>query len=262
MANIKYADPSTYTNKALTDSDKLMVRTAAGGDAIGSIVQPKGQIDGLKMEWVSPSQIRVTSGSAYVPGAERIAELATAVTLTPSIGANAWGHVYLLVSGTTTGVEAVTTAPAAAYSGTARAKTGDTSRRYIGSFRTDAAGSIRPFVQCGGSGEILFGGFTDFIVSNGLASTSTAVDCSSLVPVTGVSAKCLMGNGNATVNVFYGTPVAGAVTNSNYIGPIPPNNNLSPDIPLSTSQQFLYKYENTATGTGLFVRIVGYKFER
>jgi hypothetical protein len=261
MANIKYADPS-YTDTNATDDDRVMLRTAAGGDARAPLVQPKGYIDGLKMVWVSGTQIQVSAGSAYVPGPKRIAELAAATTLTPSLAATTWYHLFLTVSGATVGVEAVTTAPAAAYSGTARAKTGDTSRRYIGSFRTDAAGSIRPFVQCGGSGEILFGGFTDFIVSNGLASTSTAVDCSSLVPVTGVSAKCLMGNGNATVNVFYGTPVAGAVTNSNYIGPIPPNNNLSPDIPLSTSQQFLYKYENTATGTGLFVRIVGYKFER
>lgn len=261
MANVKYADP-TYTDMSPTDDDKVMFRTGAGGDARGSIVQPNGYIDGLKMVWVSGTQVQVTPGAAYVPGSKRIAELASAVTLTPSLAANTWYHLYLTASGSTVGVEAITTAPAAPYSGTARTKTGDTSRRYIGSFRTDAAGAIRPFVRSGGSGEILFGGYTNFVVSNGLASTSAAVDCSTLVPVTRVSAKCLMGNGNATVNLFYGTPVAGAVTNSNYIGPIPPNNNLSPDIPLSTSQQFLYKYENTATGTCLFVRIVGYKFER
>lgn len=261
MANVKYADPS-FPAITPTDDDQLMFRTAAGADGRAPLVQPKGYIDGLKMVWVSGTQVQFTAGAAYVPGPKRIAELASTATLTPTLAANTWYHSYLTVSGSTVGVEAVTTAPAAAYSGTARAKTGDTSRRYIGSFRTDAAGAIRPFVHSGGSGEILFGGYTDFVVSNGLASTSTAVDCSTLVPVTGVSAKCLMGNGNATVNLFYGTPVAGAVTNSNYIGPIPPNNNLSPDIPLSTSQQFLYKYENTATGTGLFVRIVGYKFER
>lgn len=223
---------------------------------------PAGYIDGLKMEYVAPGQIRFTSGSAFIPSLGRALALPSALTKTLTLSANTWYHNFLYSNSGVADVETVTTLPDTPYSGTARVKTGDTSRRYIGSFRTDAGGAIRPFVHSGGSGEILFGGYTDFVVSNGLASTSTAVDCSSLVPVTGLSAKCLMGNGNATVNVFYGTPVAGAVTNSNYIGPIPPNNNLSPDIPLSTSQQFLYKYENTATGTGLFVRIVGYKFER
>lgn len=242
---------------------ELAAASAASAEAGAALWTMPGHILGLGMEYVGPSAIRVSSGSAWIPSLKRAIEVPSPITLNGlTLAAGTGYHLYLYRNGVVPAVEAVTTAPAAAYSGTARAKTGDTSRRYIGSFRTDAAGAIRPFVHCGSSGDVLFGGYTDFILSNGLASVSTSVDCSSLIPVTGVLAKCLMGNGNAAVNVFYGTPIGGALTSANYIGPIPPNNNLSPDIPLSTSQQFLYKYENTATGTGLFVRVYGYKYER
>src|SRR6185503_5347718 len=144
MANIKYADP-TYTAITPTDDDYVMFRTGAGTDGRAPLVQPKGYIDGLKMEWISGTQIRVTTGAAYVPGPKRIAELATAVTLTPSLSANTWYHLYLTVSGATVGVESVTTAPAAPYMGMARSKTGDTSRRYLGSYLTKADSSIANF---------------------------------------------------------------------------------------------------------------------
>lgn len=260
MANVRYADPGTYTNKALTDSDKLMVRTAAGTDAIGSIVQPKGQIDGLKMEWVSPSQIRVTSGSAYVPGAERIAELAAAVTLTPSIGANAWGHAYLLVSGTTTGAEAVTTAPAAAYYGTARVKTGDTSRRYIGSFRTDASGSVIKFMHnpFGNSVDYVADINTPalYVLANGSAASATSVSMATAVPVTsrqarlfseqtGASSTAIISNSD----VIGGGALAFARGGQLYAGV----------LALNASQAFTY----FVSGTGqLNVWCAGYYYER
>lgn len=223
----------------------------------------KGYIDGLKLEWVSANSLRVTSGSAYIPSLNAVVELSAAVTKSSlSLTASTWYHVYLYINGSTPDIEIVTTAPATAYSGTARAKTSDTSRRYLGSVRTDSTGAIKGFTHYPVSGEMLYSNNVDFVVANGMAAVSTTIDCSSNIPSTGTAAKCLIGNGNATVNCFYGTPNTGAVTNSSYIGPVPPNNNLSPDVPISTSQQFLYKYETTPTGAGLYVRVYGYKFDR
>ncbi|WP_414609310.1 hypothetical protein, partial [Stenotrophomonas pavanii] len=92
---------------------------------------PAGYIDGLKMEWVSGTQIRFTSGSAYIPSLGRALALAAAVTKTPTLAANTWYHNYVYDNAGTADVEVSTTVPAAPYSGTARTKAGDTSRRYI-----------------------------------------------------------------------------------------------------------------------------------
>ncbi|MGV6491393.1 hypothetical protein ACTUVK_000556 [Stenotrophomonas rhizophila] len=220
-------------------------------------------ISGLQMTYVAPGSLRLSSGRAFIPGPASIVELAAPITKTGlTFTPNTWNHVYVLQAGGVGDFEVVAVEPDSPYMGMARSKLGDTSRRYVGSVRTDAAGAIKPFTHCVETGEILYSNNIEFIVSNGLASASTVVDCSTNVPATSTAAKCLMGNGNPTVNCFYGAVNAGPVTNGNYIGPIPPNNNLSPDVPLSAAQQFLYKYETPPSGTGLFVRIFGYKFER
>lgn len=187
MANIKYADP-TYTSVNPTDDDYVMLRTGGGTDGRSPLVQPKGYIDGLKIDYLSSTQVRVTAGAAYVPGPKRIAELASATTLTPSLSASTWYYVYLTVSGGTVGVEAVSTAPAAPYTGTARAKTGDTSRRYLGAFKTDSSSAIIGFDNL--PGNLLFyripaASFGNFQILNGGSSTTPVdLDCSGYVPIT------------------------------------------------------------------------------
>lgn len=226
MANIKYADPS-YTDTSATDDDRVMLRTAAGGDARAPLVQPKGYIDGLKMVWVSGTQIQVSAGAAYVPGPKRIAELAAATTLTPSLAANTWYHLYLTVSGATVGVEAVTTAPAAAYYGTARAKTGDTSRRYIGSFRTDVSGLIYNFIIQGP--QQIYMQEVPRAVAGGNSTTFIPVSLSGLVPIVSRSAIVAMtNNGSAAVRFrpassgFTGaTRMYGLTAGAFVVGPLP-----------------------------------------
>ncbi|WP_340569870.1 hypothetical protein [Stenotrophomonas sp. G106K1] len=242
---------------------QLAAASAASVAAGAGLWTMAGHILGLRMEYVGPASVRVSSGSAWIPSLQQAIEVPSALTLSGlTLAGNTWYHLYLFLNGSTPSIEAVTDAPAAPYSGSARAKTGANTRRYIGSFRTDATGAIRPFVHAVASGEVLFCSLNDFVVGNGLASVSTAVDCSPYVPVTGVAAKCLMGNDNASASVLYGHPIVGTLTSTNYIGPIPPKNNLSPDVPLSTSQQFLYKFDTSVTGSGLYVRVYGYRYER
>jgi hypothetical protein len=106
----------------------------------------RGYIDGLQMQWVSGTALTVSSGAAYIEGSAAVLNAPSAIPKTSlSLTASTWYHVYLYDNAGTPAVELVTTAPAAAYNGTARSKTGDTSRRYLGSVKTDSSGSIFNF---------------------------------------------------------------------------------------------------------------------
>jgi hypothetical protein len=152
------------------------------------VVLPKGYIDGLALEWVSGTQIRVTSGAAYVPSLTQVVELPAALTKTLSGAANTWYHAYIFVSGGAADVELVTTAPAASYSGQARVKTSDTSRRYIGSILTDGSGSVYRFAM---TPQGLFayanpnvGGTPFRVLSNKQTAAEVSVSISAAVPMT------------------------------------------------------------------------------
>lgn len=258
MANIKYADP-TYTLITPTDDDQVMFRTGAGGDGRAPLVQPKGYIDGLKLEWVSGTQVRITTGAAYVPGPKRIAELTTAVTLTPSLSASTWYHVYLTVVGSTVSAEAVTTAPAAPYTGTARAKTGDTSRRYVGSFKTDASGTIIQFViDTTGAFRYLIGNNLAPLrcLANGKATTRTTVSLSGAIPVTAIGGVFIMSNTDTSVFANVSNPSA---ISASVVG-IAPGGSLAGQIltfPTDSSQNVDYYYA-TLPANGLYIDVVGF----
>ncbi|PZS88131.1 hypothetical protein [Stenotrophomonas maltophilia] len=260
MANIKYADPS-YTDTNATDDDRVMLRTGAGGDARAPLVQPKGYIDGLKLVYVSATQIQVTNGAAYVPGPKRIAELAAAVTLTPSLAASTWYHLYLTVTGATVGVESVTTAPAAPYTGTARAKTGDTSRRYIGSFRTNASAQIIQFLHQGDHIDYLrISGVTELrVLANGQSVSDAPVNCANVVPVTSRLALLRFVNTDTTLDCLTGLSDIGT-------GGIHYQLRMSSAVyaihPLNSSQVMTYFWSVSAPTGGLFIDVAGYYYDR
>ena len=88
MANIKYADLLSYLLIAPTDDDMVMFRKGDGTDGRAPLVQPKGYIDGLGLEWVSGTQIRISAGAAYVPGAKPTLEEIVGRLGQISLGAN------------------------------------------------------------------------------------------------------------------------------------------------------------------------------
>nr|WP_308006614.1 hypothetical protein [Xanthomonas albilineans] len=101
----------------------------------------QGYIEGLKLQWVSTTSLRVTSGAAYVPSVKRIIALVQSVTMASlALDASAWYHCYLTASA---GIQLVKDAPDTAYSGIARTKTADSSCRYLGSILTDASSAIQ-----------------------------------------------------------------------------------------------------------------------
>lgn len=263
MANIKYADPS-YTAITPTDDDYVMFRTGAGADGRAPLVQPKGYIDGLRMIWISGTQIQVSTGSAYVPGPKRTAELTAAVTLTPTLAASTWYNCYLTVSGVTVSVEAVTTAPAAAYNGVARTKTGDTSRRYIGSFKTNASSQIIRFTHYPAVGAIKY--LTDIngsglqVLANGNSTVSTTVSVAGVVPMTGYVMDSFAENTGTTV-IYINNPDMGAAGPSSILQFLRANGVIFGEMSINDSQQFNYSL-NSASTNGLTVWCVGYKFAR
>lgn len=258
----KLADPAVYPAIAPTDDDQLLFRTGAGGDGRAALVQPKGYIDGLRMTWISGTQIQISAGAAYVPGAKRIAELIAPVTLTPSLAANTWYHVYLTVAGAAVGVEAVTTAPASPYSGTARAKTGDTSRRYIGSFRTNASSAILSFIHDGVNHIRYMEDATTNplrILTNGVAAggVDTPVSASPAIPVTGLVAETLILTTASSDTLFIGVPGG-----SSFILNLPPGLRFYASLPLSTAQSMSYRYAPNSPAGGAYIDIHGYWYGR
>lgn len=149
----------------------------------------QGYIDGLKMVWNSATSISVTSGAAFIPSLSKCLPSTTTLTLSGLVlAASTWYHLYLYLNAGAPAVECVPTAPAAPYYGAARTKTGDTSRRYIGSVVTDSSGNILEFTHFNGNRIIYAGGNSGAspfrVLSAGNSTTNTAVSLTGIVPVT------------------------------------------------------------------------------
>lgn len=94
-------------------------------------------IEGLTPTWVSGTAISVSPGSAYIESLGIVLQVPNTLSLAGlSLSANAWFHIYLYSNAGTPALEMSATSPAAPFSSKARSKTGDTSRRYLGSMRT------------------------------------------------------------------------------------------------------------------------------
>lgn len=231
-----------------------------------NLVAPKGQIVGLSLVWDSAIGITVTSGAAYIEGAGRVVEVSSAIVASGlALSATAWHHVYLYLSSGTPALEITTTAPAAPYDGTARSKSGDTSRRYLGSLRTDGAGNIYNFLHAGllilyreGLSSAPFR-----VLSGGTATTETTVSAAAVVPVTARCAQLRLIDIATAGDVYSGTsddsatgpPFGGLVA-------IGPGGNAFVSHPLNSAQEFTYWFSSAPTGGGAYADIYGYTLER
>jgi hypothetical protein len=222
----------------------------------------QGYIDGLKMAWNSATSISVTSGSAFIPSLSKCLPnpstlTLSGLTLTPST----WYHVYLYSNAGTPAIECVTTAPAAAYNGTARTKTGDTSRRYLGSVLTDASGNIFSFKIF--DRHVLYTTFTGGapfrVLTNGAAIATTNVSCAGCIPVTSELADLVIFNSDSTLSMIIGDPDG----SNNMLGlPGNPGTRLFAPQSLDSLQRFNYSYQGGTPASGLYVDVHGYTYER
>jgi len=229
---------------------------------------PAGYIDGLKMEYVAPGQMRFTSGSAYIPSLGRVLALPSALTKTLTLSANTWYHNFLYSNSGVADVETATTLPDTPYSGTARTKTGDTSRRYIGSFKTNASSVISKFDHDQSSGNSItylesINSPPYLVVSAGSATTATSVSCAATVPMTSRAAKFLANN-NATGQFVYlsNSTAVNPLDNNFWLSLITPGSSFFASFPLDSSQSFNYMYNAAPSGGQVFIRVAGYSYER
>lgn len=250
---------------SLDGSELVELQKAAGGAGsseqapIGAITPP-GYIDGLKMVWVSGTALTVTSGAAYIQSLGRVLRVPSDIAKTAlTLSASTWYHVYLFFNGAAADFELSTTAPAVPYNGTARAKTGDTSRRYVGSVLTDASGNICNFLQVGHS--VKWRMVPPRVLSNGLATAATTVSFAGAVPITSRLAMVRLINTATAGRVKTSTSDASAdlVTLEVAAGP---SRDAYIDHPLDASQAMTYRFDAAPTGGGAYIDVYGYQFER
>ncbi|ALN79515.1 hypothetical protein [Lysobacter antibioticus] len=221
-----------------------------------------GYIDGLRLLYVSANAVTADSGSAYIQGLARRVDVSTAIAKSSlSLSASTWYHVYLFESAGVADIEIVTTAPAAAYNGTARSKTGDTSRRYLGSVRTDGSGNILAFTHYGNRIAYDAGGSgTLRPLANGNATSDTAVSLASYVPVTTTVATLLLSTNSSTAYFQVKKAVAAAIYFT--IGPSVNSSDVALiviDIP-APGQAIAYVGQSSSAAA--YIDVLGYVLER
>ncbi len=225
-----------------------------------------GYIDGLQMVWNSVNSVSFTSGTAAIPSLGALLRFPSAITKSGlSLAASTFYHAYGFSNSGTPDVEITTTAPSSPYLGAARTKTGDTSRRYLGSFLTDTSGFIHQFIQAGslvlyprgGAG----GGSIFRVLSAKITAAEQAVSLSGVIPSTasGVFAR-----------FFFNRSIGDNAMNFGPTSGLPKLNNVtSPGVafftvPLTPAQVLYIILNNDVTdGNGAaYIDVNGYTYER
>lgn len=220
-------------------------------------------IDGMKLTWNSATSISVGIGSCVTESGDIINNTSTLTASSLSLSASTWYHVYVYLSGGSPAAEVVTTAPVA-WKGTAYSKTGATSRRYVGSIKSDGSGNVIPFLMMGNwmyyRANLRATPFR--VLSGGTATTETSVACNGIVPVTSRMAIMRMANSDASITFVTGTSDDGitlsASVNLNAFGA---GSQVVVEQLLDSSQAFTYLFASSPSGA-VYIDVHGYQFER
>jgi hypothetical protein len=211
---------------------------------------------GLQLIWNSATSISVDVGSCHAENGDSIVVTSTLVKSSLSLSASTWYHVYVYLSGGSPAAEVVTTAPAV-WKGTAYRKTGDTSRRYVGSVKSDGGGNVLEFRHHNLSNTIYYAQGNS-VLTLGTATTLTSIDCSGFVPVTSIfSLFYVVTTATTTCDLLYTTSVVYAQLGAG-------NTQVSKmmlEMPMTAAQLIYYKFTSAPTG-GLYVNVLGYRYSR
>lgn len=236
-------------------NDALIVLDGLAGLSFGGII-------GLGMEWQGTASVRVNPGAAQIQSNKTVIVVNTAITKSGlSLSANTWYHLYLYLNAGVPDIDVSTTAPASPYTGTARSKTGDTARRYIGSVRSNASSQLIKFVQDGNTiryqADVTQTPFR--VLSGGTTNAWTTVSLASVIPVTGISMAAFIQQVGGTIGIEISTSSTGA----DFYYVINPGQFASGMFSFNTSATaFYYKAPASGAGSGLFIDVSGYTFTR
>jgi hypothetical protein len=229
------------------------------------------RLSGLKLSVGSDGQtIGLSPGVAYIPGQLRaLSQNDMSVMVTGVV--SAWRHFYIANDAGDLKFEASATPPAVPYQATARTKSNDPTRRYLGSlyFGTDA--KTMPFVH---SQEGERANRIDFTPPGGAAvsqatllslATSTAsvnVNAANIVPLTCRILYALIDNSSPN-DVYLSTPDFGTVGPNNFLLAIKGGGGGQYDVVVNGNQQLTYMINSVlVTVGGLTIRVRGYLFDR
>lgn len=215
--------------------------------------------EGLQLIYNSANSVSVGVGSCFTEGGSFINLQSELTASSLSLTSGTWYHLYLYLSGETPSLEVVTTAPTP-WRGVAYSKTGDTSRRYVGSIRAIASNTMANFEHSPFNNMILYKAVLDSVglrfLSAGAATTDTDVSCAAGVPVTSTTAVLRFTN-LGTTNTSIGSSASYVLDLGNATSGY---NHIFANWSLDSSQQFRYK--NLAVGGALYVDGQGYYFKR
>ena len=269
LDTIYAADPQTalpmsallyaLMNPASTDDDVGITVNDLLAQILGTI------IDGVRLSWDSTTSITVGTGLLVAENRDVI-NITSAITKSSlSLSASTIYHVYVYLSSGTPAAEVVTTAPAA-WKGTAYSKTGDTSRRYVGSILTDGSSNVYCFFHNPADNAIKYAraalaGAPFRVLSAGTAASATAVALTGVIPVTAAEVLLRVAqSGNQIVYVGESSGLSTTLYTNLYPAVVDDNHIDYTAVPLSGTSIY-YLFASSPTG-GLSLDVVGYKFNR
>jgi hypothetical protein len=259
------SDPSTPASgkwKVYFKSDGLYIVDDAG-TVVGPLGPKRVAIDGMQLIWNSVNSLSIGTGSCFAENGDFIDITSPLTASSLSLSNSTWYHLYVYLNSGAPAMEVVTTAPVA-WKGTAYSKTGDTSRRYVGSVKTDGSGNIYQFRHAPESGDIFYvdvaAASSPFAATGLTATSATAIDFSAVVPVTGIIVKTRMFNGtNQVLYIGSSNSVSSTVYAWGILNGFPVQ--LPGEIVCDSSQRIWYLHGAAVTGTSV-AAVLGYKFRR
>lgn len=223
--------------------------------------------------------VSVSPGVCYIPGPGRIVSDGTASIVLTGAAPTTFYHLYAYQgAGNTLALEISTVGPDVPYLGTARCKTGDTTRRYLISGRTNATGTLRPgkHTRPAEMGNRVMldaataAGSLPITLLSLLTSTSVqTIDLSSVLPPTATRAVVQVLNPSSRT-LYVGRSETGTVSNTNYQYAAIPGSCPVFDLTLNSDRTFTCVLSSTdilgniiALLTGsVTINLVGYEFDR
>jgi len=259
--------PSLYT---LTDLGRSLVGSANAPTVrtlLDIVDPPQSTLEGLDFYRSAAGTIKVGVGRAFIPSLSKTLLVNTELTLTLSgLTADTLYHIYLYSNSGVPTVEASSTAPVLYQAPSCYQKTGDNSRRYIGSFLALSATDCYKFVQCGE--KVLYLENTSLlqVVAGSRPATSTNVSCSASLPITSASVQLEAGSAqNVASNLHLANPDMGSVSSGNRLMIIDNSttgNFCSINLPVDSLQRINIIYDIVGASGGAFLRVRGYTFRR
>lgn len=246
------------------EDDAKVADALATAAANLAIARPgSSYIEGLFLKSIVGTTITIGKGYAALQSTGNNLAVLADLSVTVSPAANTWYHLYLYDNAGTPALELVTTAPAAPYLGTARSKTGDTSRRYIVSLLGASAGVWHVWKQRNLRMDLVGNSnTTPFQVMTAGILGSQAISCAACVPLTGVTAYVWSYNQSTNTQMMYCDNDSSIVLSPSVYNKWQGGGLLTDvTLPLDSQQRFRV-YSPAAPNQGQYVNVHGYEFNR